>query len=59
MALRSAPARSLKHFLMRRLSEVVFVCLLENPTGKIIAGSDILFLLQHPTWIGVVVVDEA
>ncbi|KAL7942701.1 histidinol-phosphate aminotransferase [Trichoderma barbatum] len=39
--------------------KVVFVCSPANPTGNLISRSDIMQLLQHPTWNGVVVVDEA
>ncbi|OIW26949.1 histidinol-phosphate aminotransferase [Coniochaeta ligniaria NRRL 30616] len=39
--------------------KVVFICSPANPTGNLIPHADIKKVLQHPTWNGVVVVDEA
>lgn len=39
--------------------KVVFVCSPANPTGNLIRESEIVRVLEHPTWNGVVVVDEA
>ncbi|POS69573.1 histidinol-phosphate aminotransferase [Diaporthe helianthi] len=39
--------------------KVVFVCSPANPTGNLICESEIVRILEHPTWNGVVVVDEA
>lgn len=39
--------------------KVVFICTPGNPTGNLLDKSDILQILEHPTWNGVVVVDEA
>lgn len=39
--------------------KVVFVCSPANPTGNLIPESEIVRVLEHPTWNGVVVVDEA
>lgn len=41
------------------LIKLVYVCSPGNPTGKIIRKSDVQAILEHPTWNGVVVVDEA
>lgn len=39
--------------------KMVYVCSPGNPTGALIRKSDIQSILGHPTWNGVVVVDEA
>ena len=39
--------------------KLVYICSPGNPTANLIAKSDIQHVLEHPTWNGVVVVDEA
>lgn len=39
--------------------KLVYLCSPGNPTGSLLAKSDIEIILAHPTWNGVVVVDEA
>ena len=39
--------------------KIVYICSPGNPTANLIAKSDIQHLLEHSTWNGVVVVDEA
>ncbi|KAL3475889.1 pyridoxal phosphate-dependent transferase [Aspergillus californicus] len=39
--------------------KLVYICSPGNPTANVIAKSDIQKVLEHPTWNGVVVVDEA
>lgn len=39
--------------------KMVYICSPGNPTGSRIRKEDIQQLLQHPTWNGIVVVDEA
>ncbi len=39
--------------------KLVYLCAPGNPTGTLIAKEDIARLLEHPTWNGVVVLDEA
>ena len=39
--------------------KMVYVCSPGNPTASLIRKEDILQLLEHPTWNGIVVVDEA
>ncbi len=39
--------------------KLVHLCAPGNPTGTLIAKEDIARVLQHPTWNGVVVLDEA
>ncbi|KAI1352912.1 histidinol-phosphate aminotransferase [Xylaria sp. FL0043] len=39
--------------------KLVYLCSPGNPTGAPLAKADIQQLLEHPTWNGVVVVDEA
>lgn len=39
--------------------KIVYLCSPGNPTGSLIARADIERVLAHPTWNGVVVVDEA
>ncbi|KAI0898527.1 histidinol-phosphate aminotransferase [Annulohypoxylon nitens] len=39
--------------------KMVYICSPGNPTGSIIAKEDIKQILEHPTWNGVVVLDEA
>ncbi|ETN44152.1 histidinol-phosphate transaminase [Cyphellophora europaea CBS 101466] len=39
--------------------KLVYICSPGNPTGALIRKSDIKAILEHPTWNGVIVVDEA
>ena len=39
--------------------KLVYLCSPGNPTGTLIPKQDILPILEHPTWCGVVVLDEA
>lgn len=39
--------------------KLVYICSPGNPTGSLISKSDIQQLLDHPTWNGIVVLDEA
>jgi len=39
--------------------KVVYLCSPGNPTGSVLAKEDIQKILEHPTWNGIVVVDEA
>ena len=39
--------------------KIVYVCSPGNPTANLIAKSDLQQVLEHPTWNGVVVLDEA
>ena len=39
--------------------KLVFICSPGNPTANLIASKDIQTVLEHPTWNGIVVVDEA
>ena len=39
--------------------KMVYLCSPGNPTANLIAKSDIQKLLEHPTWNGIVIVDEA
>jgi histidinol-phosphate aminotransferase len=39
--------------------KMVYVCSPGNPTGSLIKKEDIQRILDHPTWNGVVVIDEA
>ncbi|KAM0797998.1 histidinol-phosphate aminotransferase [Usnea florida] len=39
--------------------KIVYICSPGNPTANLIAKSDIQHVLEHSTWNGVVVVDEA
>ncbi|OTB06326.1 hypothetical protein M426DRAFT_319060 [Hypoxylon sp. CI-4A] len=39
--------------------KLVYLCSPGNPTGSVLAKEDIRQVLEHPTWNGVVVVDEA
>lgn len=39
--------------------KVLYLCSPGNPTGSLISKSDIQQVLEHPTWNGVVVLDEA
>ena len=41
------------------LIKLVYICSPGNPTAKLIRKADIQKVLEHPTWNGVVVVDEA
>lgn len=39
--------------------KLTFICSPGNPTGSLIKKGDIQQILEHPTWNGVVVIDEA
>lgn len=39
--------------------KIVYLCTPGNPTGKLIAPAAFKALLEHPTWNGIVVADEA
>ncbi|KAI2622241.1 histidinol-phosphate aminotransferase [Hypomontagnella submonticulosa] len=39
--------------------KLVYLCTPGNPTGSLLAKEDIRQVLEHPTWNGVVVLDEA
>ena len=39
--------------------KLVYLCSPGNPTGSLLAKEDVLRVLEHPTWNGVVVLDEA
>ncbi|KAJ4097174.1 histidinol-phosphate transaminase [Fusarium oxysporum] len=39
--------------------KLVYLCSPGNPTGSVLAKSDVKQILDHPTWNGVVVLDEA
>jgi histidinol-phosphate aminotransferase len=39
--------------------KIVYICSPGNPTGRLIRKEDLQQVLQHPTWNGVVVLDEA
>ncbi|KAJ4012795.1 histidinol-phosphate transaminase [Fusarium irregulare] len=39
--------------------KLVYLCSPGNPTGSVLAKSDVQKILDHPTWNGVVVLDEA
>lgn len=39
--------------------KIVYICSPGNPTGALVRKEDIQKILEHPTWNGVVVVDEA
>ncbi|KAL2107391.1 hypothetical protein VUR80DRAFT_5287 [Thermomyces stellatus] len=39
--------------------KVIYLCSPGNPTGTSLAKEDIARILQHPTWNGIVVIDEA
>ena len=39
--------------------KIVYICSPGNPTANLIAKADIQQVLEHPTWNGVVVLDEA
>ncbi|KAL3427488.1 histidinol-phosphate aminotransferase [Phlyctema vagabunda] len=39
--------------------KLAYICSPGNPTGSLIAKEDVQRLLEHPTWNGVVVLDEA
>lgn len=39
--------------------KLVYVCSPGNPTGSLVSREDVRALLEHPTWNGLVVVDEA
>jgi len=50
--------------ILSKLSEdpsikLVYICSPGNPTASLISKSDIQRILEHPTWNGIVVVDEA
>jgi histidinol-phosphate aminotransferase len=39
--------------------KLVYICSPGNPTGNLVAPEDVESILRHPTWNGVVVLDEA
>ena len=39
--------------------KIIYVCSPGNPTGSLIGKEDVRQVLEHPTWNGVVVLDEA
>ncbi|PNP38691.1 hypothetical protein TGAMA5MH_09417 [Trichoderma gamsii] len=39
--------------------KIAYLCSPGNPTGSLLAKADVLALLNHPTWNGVIVLDEA
>ncbi|KAK0637202.1 pyridoxal phosphate-dependent transferase [Bombardia bombarda] len=39
--------------------KIIYLCSPGNPTGSLLAKSDVAQILAHPTWNGLVVVDEA
>lgn len=39
--------------------KIAYLCSPGNPTGSLLAKADVVALLNHPTWNGVVVLDEA
>jgi histidinol-phosphate aminotransferase len=39
--------------------KLIYICSPGNPTGSLIAKEDLQKVLEHPTWNGVVVLDEA
>ncbi|KAK0627500.1 histidinol-phosphate aminotransferase [Immersiella caudata] len=39
--------------------KLIYLCSPGNPTGSLLSKSDIAQILAHPTWNGVVIVDEA
>ena len=39
--------------------KIIYLCSPGNPTGALLAKEDVRAVLEHPTWNGVVVVDEA
>lgn len=39
--------------------KLVYICSPGNPTGSLLAEADVLALLNHPTWNGVIILDEA
>lgn len=39
--------------------KMVYICSPGNPTGSLIRKQDIQQILEHPTWNGIVIVDEA
>ncbi|KAH6607685.1 hypothetical protein Trco_003998 [Trichoderma cornu-damae] len=39
--------------------KLLYLCSPGNPTGSLLAKSDVVALLSHPSWNGVVVLDEA
>ncbi|KUI63656.1 Histidinol-phosphate aminotransferase [Cytospora mali] len=39
--------------------KIIYCCSPGNPTGSLLAKEDIRQILEHPTWNGIVVVDEA
>ncbi len=39
--------------------KIVYICSPGNPTANLISKSDLQKVLQHPTWNGIVVLDEA
>ncbi|KAL6898305.1 histidinol-phosphate aminotransferase [Trichoderma evansii] len=39
--------------------KLAYLCSPGNPTGSLLAKADVLALLNHPTWNGVIILDEA
>ena len=39
--------------------KIVYVCSPGNPTATLVSKSDLQSILQHPTWNGIIVLDEA
>ncbi|KAI8957226.1 histidinol-phosphate aminotransferase [Daldinia sp. FL1419] len=39
--------------------KLIYLCSPGNPTGSLLAKGDVKQILEHPTWNGIVVVDEA
>ncbi|KXH60191.1 histidinol-phosphate aminotransferase [Colletotrichum salicis] len=39
--------------------KLVYLCTPGNPTGSVLAKEDVQRMLEHPTWNGIVVLDEA
>ncbi|EHK43385.1 hypothetical protein TRIATDRAFT_258556 [Trichoderma atroviride IMI 206040] len=39
--------------------KIAYLCSPGNPTGSLLAKADVVALLNHPTWNGVIVLDEA
>ncbi|PSR82357.1 pyridoxal phosphate-dependent transferase [Coniella lustricola] len=42
-----------------QIIKLLYLCSPGNPTGSLLSASDIATILAHPTWNGLVVVDEA
>ncbi|KAF1992057.1 histidinol-phosphate aminotransferase [Aulographum hederae CBS 113979] len=55
----SLDTQSISNSLSDPSIKIVYLCSPGNPTGTLLPKKDIVQILQHPTWNGVVVVDEA